>query len=172
MELKAIEQLLEKYLEAETSVQEEAALNAYFASNEVAPHLQEYAPMFAYFSASRMEGYSGERGLRQAQPDTNEVLQEDLQDQKRNGVVNLSLSKANRRKVYSWVAVAASIVLMAGVFLQEQSGVSEFGSYEDPEVAMEETKRALDMVSQLMNSGNDNLVHLNEFNNTKNKLLK
>lgn len=166
MELKAIEQLLEKYLEAETSIQEEAELKAYFASGEVAPHLQEYVPMFAYFSVSKEESYTGERGLRQAQPD---LLG-------KNNAVSLSLSKAmsraNRRKVYSWVAVAASIVIMAGVFFQQQPGVSEFGSYEDPEVAMEETKRALDMVSKLMNSGNDNLVYLNEFNNTKDKLLK
>jgi len=155
MELKAIEQLLEKYLEAETSIQEEAALKAYFASREVAPHLQEYVPMFAYFSASKEEKFSGKM-----------LPQEDSE------IASLNPSEGNRRKVYSWVAVAASIVIMAGVFLQEQTGVSEFGSYEDPEVAMEETKRALDMVSQLMNSGNDNLVHLNEFNNTKNKILK
>ena len=154
MELKAIEQLLEKYLEAETSIQEEAQLKAYFASKEVALHLQEYAPMFAYFGASKEEKYVGK------------MLQQE------DSIVSLNPSDGNRRKVYSWVAVAASIVIMAGVFLQEQTGVSEFGSYEDPEVAMEETKRALDMVSQLMNSGNDNLVHLNEFNNTKNKILK
>lgn len=161
MELNAIEQLLEKYLEAETSIQEEAALKAYFASNEVAPHLQEYLPMFGYFSASKEETYTGEI-----------LLQDKPQAEEDRKVVSLNPAQANRKKVYSWVAVAASIVIMAGVFFQEQQGVSEFGSYEDPEVAMEETKRALDMVSQLMNSGNDNLVHLNEFNNTKNKLLK
>ena len=117
--------------------------------------------MFGYFSASKEETYTGEI-----------LLQDKPQAEEDRKVVSLNPAQANRKKVYSWVAVAASIVIMAGVFFQEQQGVSEFGSYEDPEVAMEETKRALDMVSQLMNSGNDNLVHLNEFNNTKNKLLK
>lgn len=119
--------------------------------------------MFTYFSAAKEENYTGEM-FRQAQHD-NEVLPGKSQ------VGGLSLSKA-RRKVYSWVAVAASIVLLAGIFLQENPQASEFGSYEDPEVAMEETKKALQMVSLLMNSGNDELGHLNEFNNTKDKLLK
>lgn len=158
MELKAIEQLVEKYLEAETTLQEEAQLRAYFSSGDVAPHLKEYAPMFAYFSIAKEENYTGEKGLRKAVPDRSEVR-------------SLEDPGGERKKVYSWVAVAASIVLMAGVFLQENPH-SEFGSYEDPEVAMEETVKALNMVSQLMNSGNDNLGHINEFNNTTDKLLK
>lgn len=159
MELKAIEQLVEKYLEAETSLQEEAQLRAYFSSDDVAPHLKEYVPMFAYFSIAKEENYTGEKGLPKAQPE-------------RNWADGLRVTRADRKKVYSWVAVAASIVLMAGVFLQENPHGSEFGSYEDPELAMEETVKALNMVSQLMNSGNDNLGHLNEFNTTKNKLVK
>ena len=160
MELKAIEQLVEKYLEAETSLQEEAQLEAYFSSDNVAPHLKEYAPMFTYFSTAREESYTGEKGLAAFSSGETGL----------SGGVNTS--RAERKKVYSWVAVAASIVLMAGVFLQENPQTSEFGSYEDPEVAMEETKKALEMVSLLMNSGNDELGHLNEFNNTKDKLLK
>ena len=161
MELKSIEQLVEKYLEAETSLQEEAQLKAYFSSEDVAPHLKEYAPMFTYFSVAKEENYTGEM-FQQVRYD-NEVLPG------KPPVISLA---GARRKVYSWVAVAASIVLMAGIFLQENPQTSEFGSYEDPEVAMEETKKALQMVSLLMNSGNDNLGHLNEFNNTKDKLLK
>lgn len=166
MELKAIEQLVEKYLEAETSLQEERELQAYFSSDNVAPHLQEYIPMFAYFDTSKEEKYSRDltAGL------------DFLKNNSERGTPQVQQAfegrYTGRRKVFSWVAVAASIVLMAGVFLQETPGTTEFGSYDDPQVAMEETKRALEMVSQLMNSGNENLGYLNEFNTTKDKLLK
>lgn len=142
MELQQIEGLLEKYLAAETSRQEEEALKVYFASEEVAPHLQEYVPLFSYFRQAKEESYTGRFSF-----------------------------KPERKRVYSWVAVAASIVLMAGVFLQE-SEVNEFGSYEDPEIAMEKTKEALDLLSEMMNTGKQDLMYLREFDNTKNKILK
>lgn len=141
MELKVIDGLLEKYLNAETSLQEEARLREYFTSGEVAPHLQEYVPLFSYFELSKEESFTGQ--------------------------VNFD---KGRKKVYSWVAVAASVVVAAGLFFQEPATVNEFGSYEDPELAMEKTKEALQMVSQLMNTGTEDLMYLQEFNNATNKI--
>lgn len=143
MESKAIENLIEKYLEAETSVREEERLRAYFASGDVAPHLQQYAPMFNYFDLAKEESYSG----------------------------NVRVT-SGRKKVYSWVAVAASIVILLGVALQQNDQVSEFGTYEDPELAMQKTKEALEMVSRYMNTGTEDLGYLQEFNSTTNKIVK
>ncbi len=42
MALDKIEQLLEKYFEAETSIAEENELRVYFSSQDVAQHLQQY----------------------------------------------------------------------------------------------------------------------------------
>lgn len=145
MEPAAIERLLKKYLDAETSVQEENQLREYFESGNVAPHLQEYAPLFGYYSLSREEHYTGSS--------TN--------------------FKTERKKVYSWAAIAASIAIMAGIFFQEQpQEITGLGSYENPELALEKTKATLQMVSQLMNSGNEDLLYIKEFNNTKNSFLK
>lgn len=58
MELANIEKLLEKYLNAETTIAEENELKAYFLSDNVAPHLEEYRGVFHYFSASRNERYT------------------------------------------------------------------------------------------------------------------
>lgn len=58
MDLARIEQLTAKYLEAETTLQEEELLKTYFTSNNVAPHLQEYTSMFQYFVANKSETYT------------------------------------------------------------------------------------------------------------------
>lgn len=143
MELKVIENLLEKYLNAETSIKEEERLRSYFASGDVAPHLQEYAPMFTYFNLAKQESYSREIKY-----------------------------TSGRKTVFSLVAVAASVVIVLGVIFQENTRMNEFGTYEDPEIALQKTKEALEMVSMYMNTGAEDLGYLHEFNSTKNKIVK
>ncbi len=48
-----IKNLLERYFEGETSIEEEEVLHAYFKSGEVAPEFRKYAPMFSYFESER-----------------------------------------------------------------------------------------------------------------------
>ena len=143
MELQVINKLVEKYLEGETSLQEESRLREYFSSGDVAPHLQEYIPLFAYFKVAKEENYTG-----------------------------TLLFDKGKKKVYSWVAVAASVVLAAGLFFQQPNEVNEFGSYEDPELAMQKTKEALQMVSQYMNTGTEDLGYLKEFSKAANKISR
>lgn len=86
MELAKIEQLLEKYLEAETSVKEEQLLSEYFNGSDVAAHLEEYRPLFVYFAESRNETYTK--------------------------TIQLKSQKSN----WKWLSVAASVVLLFSVY--------------------------------------------------------
>ncbi|TXK74207.1 hypothetical protein [Mesonia sp. HuA40] len=52
-----IEELIDKYLEAETSLEEESVLRAYFKEESVAPHLVEYKPIFSWQEVTRQEKY-------------------------------------------------------------------------------------------------------------------
>lgn len=149
MESRVIESLLDKYFEAETSGAEEAQLKSYFTSGEVAPHLQQYIPVFCYFEQAGKENL------------TKEVT-----------YAPKNIFEESRRKVYSWVAIAASIVILLGVVVQQENQVSEYGTYEDPELAMQKTMEALEMMSVYMNSGTDELGYIEEFNSTKDKIVK
>lgn len=86
MELANIEKLLEKYLDATTTIAEENTLKNYFLGDDVAPHLQEYQALFGYFLASKNERFT-------------KTIQ--LKSQKRN---------------WKWLSVAASLVLLVSVY--------------------------------------------------------
>ncbi len=86
MELANIEKLLEKYMEAETSIAEENELKTYFSGDTVAPHLEEYREMFGYFSASKKEKFTK--------------------------TIQLKSQKLN----WKWLTVAASVVLLVSVY--------------------------------------------------------
>ena len=150
MESQIIEKLLDRYFEAETTGTEEAELKAYFTSGEVAPHLQQYIPVFCYFEQAKKEHFSKEVFYTPGE----------------------TRFSAGKRKVYSWVAIAASIVILMGVVVQQENQVSEFGTYEDPELAMQKTREALEMMSTYMTSGTEDLGYIEEFNSTTEKIVK
>ncbi len=86
MELDRIEKLLEKYLEASTSVAEEKELRTYFSQESVPTHLEQYAPMFQYFSLAKEERFTKQVPLK------------------------------TRRDYFKWASVAAVAVLLFGIY--------------------------------------------------------
>ena len=86
-DLDNIEKILNKYLEAETTLQEETQLIDYFTGNNVALHLQEYKYMFQYFKQSKSERHTKTIRIK---------------------------TKNTKRKL---IGVAASIALLASIFV-------------------------------------------------------
>lgn len=133
MVLNNIENLIEKYNNAETTLAEEAQLRAYFTGNDVAPHLEHYKPMFVYFSQAQQEQYTKDVPL-----------------------------KPKRTKMYQWISVAAVTVLMLGLIIPQILGPSE-EEMRQKELAMEtynKTMEALSLVSIGMNEGKEQLNSL------------
>ena len=58
MEFANIDELLKKYVNAETTLDEEAYLKGYFSSEDIAPHLAEYQIMFTYFKTSNKDRFN------------------------------------------------------------------------------------------------------------------
>ena len=56
MDYKYIEQLLDKYWDCETSLEEEQILRCFFRQKEVPVHLSRYQSLFAYQDAAKMPG--------------------------------------------------------------------------------------------------------------------
>ena len=148
MALDRIENLLEKYFEAETSIAEEKELKDYFVSSNVAQHLEQYKPIFGYFVQAKQEQFTATIPL-----------------------------NTRKRKSVVWLSVAASVAVLLGLGLftfnnynQPKSG--DYGTTDDPEVAFKETQKALAMISEHVNKGIGSMKYLNEFEQSKNRIFK
>jgi hypothetical protein len=95
MELDNIEKLLEKYFEATTTVAEEETLRTYFSQESVATHLEQYAPMFQYFSNAKKERFTKQVPLKP------------------------------RKRLYGWISAAAAVIICAGLFFNQPEGSLE-----------------------------------------------
>ena len=148
MELQKIKDLLEKYDAGETSLAEEQQLRKYFERNEVSENLKSYQLMFAFSAKENRESYDRE--------------------------INLPANKQENR--YLWTAIAASIILVIGLFFFQNKPLEmndkDVSTIQDREEALQKSMEALKMVSEIMNEGKQDLKYLKEFNNTKNKFIK
>ncbi len=137
MELSNIEKLLEKYINAETTIAEEKELKRYFENGNIAPHLQEYQPLFGYFSTSKNERFTK--------------------------TIQLKTQKMN----WKWLSVAATLILLFSVYTGYQKHQEN-----KAEIIINETQMALGMLSANLNKGTVAVAHLEQFEETKNKIFK
>lgn len=149
MALDNIEKLIDKYFEGETSIAEENQLKDYFSSSNVAQHLQQYQPVFGYFSQAKEQQFTQEIPL-----------------------------KSKKRNVVIWMSIAASVVVMLGVgsmMYFENNKSEQFVACtpeDNPELALEQTQKALALVSEHLNTGIESVGYINEYENSKNKIFK
>ncbi|WKL45766.1 hypothetical protein Q1W71_12430 [Flavobacterium pectinovorum] len=151
MELNKIEDILEKYFQGETTIAEEKKLKEYFSSPNVAQHLEQYKPMFGYFSQ--------------------------VKQQKSTQNIPLKTKKLN----VAWLSIAASVVVLLSIgtyfYVSEKNTApvvaqSELGTYDDPEEALKATQKALALLSNNINVGIESVQYIKEYEQSKNKIFK
>jgi len=151
MELNKIENILEKYFQGETTIAEENQLKEYFSSPNVAQHLEQYKPMFGYFSQVKQQ----------------------------KSTQNIPL-KTKKRNV-AWLSIAASVVVLLSIgtyfYVSEKNTApvvaqSELGTYDDPEEALKATQKALALLSNNVNVGIESVQYIKEYEQSKNKIFK
>lgn len=156
MELYKVETVLEKYFEGETSIAEEKELQDYFATQQVAPHLEKYAALFNHFAVAKEQQFEQEMPLF-------EIQKEEIRNKKRN----LGL-----------LSIAASVVVLMGigtyVFYHSEpaNNSKDLGTYDDPEVAFKETQKALSLLSKNVNVGIESVKYVEEYQIAKNKVFR
>ena len=149
MALDSIENLIDKYFEGETSIAEENELKVYFSSTDVAQHLKQYQTIFGYLSQAKEQQF------------TQEIP---LQTKKRNVVL--------------WLSIAASVVVMLGVGTMMYLNNDKEEQFvactpeDNPELALQQTEKALALVSEHLNTGIESVSYINEYEQSKNRIFK
>jgi hypothetical protein len=158
MDSKQLEELLQKYWDCETSLEEEKQLHEYFRTNQVPEHWKETAALFHYFN--NQKGRS-----------VNEQFEG-------NVLRNLKASPAGKsRKLFqTTLRIAAGVaVLMAAVFfvrkeIRDKSDIAMEDTYDDPQKALEETKKAFMMISQGFGKAEQQAKKINVLNEAQEKI--
>jgi len=135
-----IENLLEKYFEATSSVAEEEILRTYFAQESVATHLERYRPMFSYFSKAKEEQYTKQVPL-----------------------------NTRRKFNYKWISVAAVAVLFLGIYFGPDQ-YQNYQDRREAEIAYQQTKEALNLLAVNFGKGTEKMTYLKEFEATTSKI--
>lgn len=151
MELAKIENLLEKYFEAETSIKEEAILKEYFSQDEVPEHLKQYKDLFGFFNESSHETSSRKIQLKK------------------------------RTISIKWLSIAAMLVFFIGIYSVYQKNELEKEearmAYMETQKALELISQSLNKgtgaIAQLdnFNKGTDAMAQLRTFENTQRKIF-
>ncbi len=136
-----IREFMRKYWDGDTSLREEELLRDYFKADEVAPEFESFRPLFVFFGQSKKVRMQTDIDLPQI-------------DEK---------SAKNRIIPLRWLRnVAAGAVLLIGLLFlmklsdtpSEQDWAYE-DTFEDPEIAYQELRKAIYFMSSKMNTGID-----------------
>jgi hypothetical protein len=148
MESDKITLLVTKYFEGETTLAEEKVLKEYFSSTDIASNLVQYQPLFAYLSNTSKQEF----------------------------VQKMPLVKSNNNPI-KWLSIAASVVVLLGIgfytFNNSSSpkATTELGTYDDPQVAFEETQKALALLSNHVNVGIESVRYVETYEVTRDKIF-
>ena len=170
MDSNKMDELLQKYWNAETSLEEEQQLRAFFASlpaetyakagEPVPESLKETASLFRYFELQKKMGVD------------DVSFDHDLKKKLHKGgkVISISLPQVAR------IAAGLLVVVAATFFVREEIRKAypeePEDTYSDPKVAFEETKKALMMISKSFNKAQKEASKINVFNEATDKIQK
>jgi hypothetical protein len=160
MDFKERDDLLQKYWNCETSLEEEKQLREYFGGPDIPEQLKETASVFRYFE---------------------EAKKKSLNDVAFDGQVMRKVDPRQgqiRRLVYNSMRIAAGLVVVIAATWFIRTEVRQtipqemVDTYDDPELAFEETKKALLMISKGFGTAEKQTRKINLFNEAQEEIQR
>lgn len=161
MDLKNREELLQKYWNCETTLEEEKQLREYFGGNNIPDQWKETAALFRYFEETKKKSL-------------NDLAFESQVMRKVHGPKRSKVAKL----VYNTMRIAAglAVVIAATWFVRrevrETIPQAVVDTYDDPQLAFEETKKALLMISKSFGTAEEHTRKINMFNEAQEEIQR
>jgi len=153
MDSKRIEELLDKYWKCETSLEEEQLLRDYFNGDDVDDRLKENVALFKFFQQQR-----------------NESVEDVGFDDKVVSKIKPTVKIRSASWLYNAVRIAAGVAVLVTAMWFVRSEIRKstpqeiVDTYDDPHLALEETKKALLMISKSFGTAEEQVKKINVFN--------
>ena len=161
MDSKKIDELLNKYWNCETSLDEELQLREYFRGKDFPEQWKETATLFQYFDEHK------KKTLADGSFD-DQVLQR-VKTPKQGKVTRLLY---NTMRIAAGVAVLVVATWIVRVEIRKSDPQETADTYDDPKIAFEETKKALMMISKSFGSAEEKAKKITLFNEAQDQLQK
>jgi hypothetical protein len=158
MDFNNMEELLKKYWNCETTLEEEKQLREFFGANHIPDQLKDTAALFRYFEEAKKKSL-------------NDVAFEGQVLRK----VNPSRGKV-AKLIYNTMRIAAglAVVIAATWFIRNEirdtTPQAVVDTYNDPKLAFEETKKALLMISKSFGTAEEQARKINMFNEAQEEI--
>ncbi len=145
--IETIEQLLSAYYEGATTIEDEQTLIEYFTSETNVPsHLAVDRDIFIALNDVKINGIDVPEGLEENISATIDSL--DMRERMRQ-------RRFNRRYI---IGIAASLVIAIGIGIHFLANRPRHNEITDPQLAYNETVRALTLLSEKLNKANNGLI--------------
>ncbi len=161
MDSRRIDELLARYWECETTLDEERELHEYFAGERVSYEHQQTAALFRYFRENK------KKSVDDASFDKEVVSR--LVVKKPGKVVHLV---RNSMRIAAGIVVLFVAVYFIRTEVRKTTPQEIVDTYDDPQLAFEETKKALMMISKGFGKAEEGAKKLNLFNEAREEIQK
>ena len=161
MDSNRIENLLSKYWNCETSLEEEQQLREYFKGGDIPEQWKETAALFRYFEENK------KKTLNDVAFDA--AIMQNVEPQKKGKLVKLFY---NSMRIAAGIAVLVMAVWFVRKEVRDTTPQVVVDTYDDPQLAFEETKKALLMISKSFGTAESQAKKLNMFNEAQEEIQK
>ena len=169
MDSKEIGQLLEKYWNCETSLEEEQALRNYFNGPAVPDQLKDAAELFRFFESERKRALS--------ENFDQDIMRSVKKTERKTKIVSLAYRQAGMVRWVQVARIAAGVLVMVAAtyyvrneVLKSKDTAQVVDTFSDPKDALEETKKALMMISKSFGKAKEGAGKINLFNEAEQKI--
>jgi hypothetical protein len=161
MDSKRIDELLNKYWECETTLEEEQKLQEYFNGDHVADEHRSTAPLFRFYRENKKKSIA-DAAFEQ------EVFRH-VKSKDKGKVIALF---RNSMRIAAGIAVLMIAVYFIKTEVRKSTPQEIVDTYDDPQLAFEETKKALMMISKGFGHAEEGAKKINLFNEAKEEIQR